>query len=100
MTAILASRFSLPTPMHKGTILIIDDEKDLIELVRYNLEKDGYDSISATDGQSGLEIAQRHKLDLIVLDLMMPGMDGLEVCRRLRADPRTGRVPLIMLTAK
>ena len=86
--------------MHKGTILIIDDEKDLIELVRYNLEKDGYDSISATDGQSGLEIAQRHKLDLIVLDLMMPGMDGLEVCRRLRADPRTGRVPLIMLTAK
>ena len=86
--------------MHKGTILIIDDEKDLIELVRYNLEKDGYDSISAADGQTGLEIAQRHKLDLIVLDLMMPGMDGLEVCRRLRADPRTGRVPLIMLTAK
>ena len=86
--------------MHKGTILIIDDEKDLIELVRYNLEKDGYDAISATDGQTGLEIAQRHKLDLIVLDLMMPGMDGLEVCRRLRTDPRTGRIPLIMLTAK
>jgi two-component system phosphate regulon response regulator PhoB len=86
--------------MNKGTILIIDDEKDLIELVRYNLEKDGYDAISAADGQTGLEIAQRHKLDLIVLDLMMPGMDGLEVCRRLRADPRTGRVPLIMLTAK
>jgi DNA-binding response OmpR family regulator len=86
--------------MHKGTILIIDDEKDLIELVRYNLEKDGYDAISANDGQTGLEIAQRHKLDLIVLDLMMPGMDGLEVCRRLRTDPRTGRIPLIMLTAK
>src|SRR6476661_9311422 len=86
--------------MNKGTILIIDDEKDLIELVRYNLEKDGYDSISATDGGSGLEIAQKHKVDLIVLDLMMPGMDGLEVCRRLRADARTSRVPLIMLTAK
>jgi two-component system alkaline phosphatase synthesis response regulator PhoP len=86
--------------MNKGTILIIDDEKDLIELVRYNLEKDGYDIISSTDGQSGLEIAQRHKLDLIVLDLMMPGMDGLEVCRRLRADDRTARIPLIMLTAK
>jgi len=86
--------------MNKGTILIIDDEKDLIELVRYNLEKDGYDSISATDGGSGLEIAQRHKVDLIVLDLMMPGMDGLEVCRRLRSDARTARTPIIMLTAK
>jgi two-component system alkaline phosphatase synthesis response regulator PhoP len=87
-------------PMAKGTILIIDDERDLIEMVRYNLDKDGYDVISATDGPSGLEIALRHKLDLIVLDLMMPGMDGLEVCRRLRADARTSRVPLIMLTAK
>jgi DNA-binding response OmpR family regulator len=87
--------------MSKGTILIIDDEKDLIELVRYNLvEKEGYDVISASNGQSGLEIAQRHKLDLIVLDLMMPGMDGLEVCRQLRGDTRTARVPLIMLTAK
>jgi two-component system phosphate regulon response regulator PhoB len=86
--------------MHKATILIIDDEKDLIELVRYNLEKEGYDAIAAADGQAGLEIAQRHKLDLIVLDLMMPGMDGLEVCRRLRADGRTSRIPVIMLTAK
>jgi two-component system phosphate regulon response regulator PhoB len=86
--------------MNKGTILIIDDEKDLIEMVRYNLDKDGYDVISATDWQSGLGIAQAHKLDLIILDLMMPGIDGLEVCRRLRADPRTGRIPLIMLTAK
>ncbi|HYE18462.1 MAG TPA: response regulator transcription factor [Tepidisphaeraceae bacterium] len=87
--------------MNKGTILIIDDEKDLIEMVRYNLEdKEGFDAISATDGQSGLEIAQRHKLDLIILDLMMPGIDGLEVCRRLRADPRSARVPIIMLTAK
>jgi DNA-binding response OmpR family regulator len=87
--------------MNKGTILIIDDEKDLVELVRYNLEdKEGYDVISARDGQSGLEIAQGHKLDLIVLDLMMPGIDGLEVCRRLRSDPRTARTPSIMLTAK
>src|SRR6195952_5776282 len=86
--------------MNKGTILIIDDEKDLIEMVRYNLDKDGYDVISATDGQSGLQIAQGHKLDLIILDLKMPGIDGLEVCRRLRSDPRTARTPLIMLTAK
>jgi len=87
-------------PMNKATILIIDDEKDVIEMVRYNLDKEGYDVISATDGTSGLEIAQRHKLDLILLDLMMPGIDGLEVCRRLRADTRTSRVPVIMLTAK
>ncbi len=93
--------FQAPTTMsNKGSILIIDDEKDLIELVRYNLEKDGFDAIAATDGQSAIEIAQRHKLDLIVLDLMMPGMDGLEVCRRLRQDSRTARVPIIMLTAK
>jgi DNA-binding response OmpR family regulator len=89
------------THMTKGTILIIDDERDLVEMVRYNLaEKEGYDVISAGDGQTGLEIAQRHKVDLIVLDLMMPGIDGLEVCRRLRSDPRTGRIPIIMLTAK
>ena len=85
---------------NKGTILVIDDEKDLIELVRYNLEKEGFDAIAASDGQAGLEIARGHKPDLIVLDLMMPGMDGLEVCRRLRGDERTRRIPVIMLTAK
>ena len=84
--------------MHKGTILIIDDEKDLIELVRYNLDKEGYDVISASDGQTGLEIAQRHKLDLIVLDLMMPGVDGLTALRKLRASGDD--IPVIMLTAR
>ena len=86
--------------MSKGTMLVIDDEKDLIELVRYNLEKEGFDVIAANDGRTGLDIALRHKPDLVVLDLMMPGMDGLEVCRRLRADARTSRLPVIMLTAK
>lgn len=86
--------------MAKGTILIIDDEKDLIELVRYNLEKEGYDCIAAGDGNSGLQIAIKHHPDLIVLDVMMPGMDGLEVCRKLRADPRANRIPLLMLTAR
>jgi two-component system phosphate regulon response regulator PhoB len=86
--------------MKKGTILVIDDEKDLIELVRYNLEKEGFDVIAATDGQSGLEVVKKHRPDLVMLDLMMPGLDGLQVCQRLRADPRMGRVPVIMLTAK
>ncbi len=86
--------------MRRNTVLIIDDEKDLIELVKYNLEKDGFDVIEATDGRSGFDIARQHLPDLVVLDLMMPGMDGLEVCRRLRADARTQRLPVIMLTAK
>lgn len=86
--------------MKTGTILVIDDEKDLHELVRYNLAKEGFDVIVASDGTSGLDIALRHRPDLIVLDLMMPGMDGLEVCRRLRADERGRRIPLLMLTAK
>jgi two-component system phosphate regulon response regulator PhoB len=84
----------------KGTVLIIDDEKDLVELVRYNLEKDGYDVIGAASGQTGLDIAARHKVDLVILDIMMPGMDGLEVCRHLRTGERSARVPILMLTAK
>src|SRR4051812_45038923 len=86
--------------MTRATVLVIDDEKDLLELVRYNLEKEHLDVITASDGQSGLEIGLKHKPDLVVLDLMMPGMNGLEVCKQLRADARTGRVPIIMLTAK
>ena len=86
--------------MKKGTILVIDDEKDLIELLSYNLGKEGYDVIVANDGQSGLDVVKKHRPDLVVLDIMMPGLDGLQVCQRLRADPRTGRVPIIMLTAK
>src|SRR5215217_1876273 len=83
-----------------STVLVIDDEKDLLELVRYNLEKEHIDVITAANGQEGLEIGLKHKPDLILLDLMMPGMSGLEVCKQLRADARTSRVPIIMLTAK
>jgi two-component system phosphate regulon response regulator PhoB len=84
----------------RGTVLVIDDEKDLIELVRYNLEKAGFEVIGARDGKAGIEIATQHGPDVIVLDVMMPGMDGLEVAKRLRAQDRTSRTPLIMLTAK
>jgi DNA-binding response OmpR family regulator len=86
--------------MSHATVLVIDDEKDLLELVRYNLEKEHLDVITASDGQSGLEIGLKHKPDLVLLDLMMPGMNGLEVCKQLRSDARTSRVPIIMLTAK
>ena len=86
--------------MSHATVLVIDDEKDLLELVRYNLEKEHLDVITANDGQSGLEIGLKHKPDLVLLDLMMPGMNGLEVCKQWRGDARTRRVPIIMLTAK
>src|SRR5438874_660188 len=82
------------------TVLVLDDEKDILEMVRYNLEKEHLDVITASEGQSGLEIGLKHKPDLVVLDLMMPGMNGLEVCKQLRSDARTSRVPIIMLTAK
>src|SRR5262249_15027519 len=86
--------------MSQGTVLVIDDERDLIELVRYNLEREGFDVIAAADGPSGLDIATRHEPDVVVLDVMMPGTGGLDVCRQLRSDARTTRVPIIMLTAR
>jgi DNA-binding response OmpR family regulator len=84
----------------KSTILVIDDEKDFIELVKYNLEKEGFLVRGVLDGESGLSAAARDIPDLAIIDLMLPGMDGLEVCRRLRSDPRTADIPIIMLTAK
>jgi two-component system alkaline phosphatase synthesis response regulator PhoP len=86
--------------MSKGTILVIDDEKDLIELVQYNLEQEGYQVISAVDGEAGLALASEEMPDVVLVDLMLPGIDGLEVCQRLRKAERTAGIPLIMLTAK
>lgn len=86
--------------MARATVLVIDDEKDLVELVRYNLEKEGFTVLEARDGESGFKVAVEHKPDVIVLDLMLPELDGLELCRMLRAETRTSRIPVIMLTAK
>ncbi len=86
--------------MAKETVLVIDDEKDLIELVRYNLEKEGFRVLSAFDGETGMSIAVEEFPDAIIMDLMLPGIDGLDVCRRLRAAERTAQIPVIMLTAK
>lgn len=81
-------------------ILIIDDEKDIIDLLSYNLEKEGYSIISAFDGPQGKALAINSKPDLIILDLMLPGIDGLELCRVLRKHPDTSSIPILMLTAK
>ncbi len=82
------------------TILIIDDEKDLTELLEYNLKKENYKVICAKDGEMGLRMAQAMLPDLIVLDIMMPGLDGLEVCKNLRKNPKTTGVLVLILTAK
>jgi len=83
-----------------ATILVVDDEEPIQELLRFNLEKEGYVVCIATDGEEALKHVASHQPDLIVLDLMLPGMDGLEVCRRLRANPKFQQIPIIMLTAK
>ncbi len=82
------------------TVLIIEDEKDLAELVSFNLEKEGYRTITAFDGASGLEAARSQPPDLILLDLMLPGMMGMEVCKILKKAEKTAHIPIIMLTAK
>jgi DNA-binding response OmpR family regulator len=91
---------SVAKSMPKATVLVIDDEKDLLELVEYNLRKEHMEVLKASDGESGLEIAFRRRPSLVILDLMMPGIPGMEVCRQLRADSRTSSVPIIMLTAR
>jgi DNA-binding response OmpR family regulator len=87
-------------PAKKRTVLVVDDEKDLVDLITYNLQRNGYDVLCAFSGTEALELAQKHVPDLMVLDLMLPGLDGTEVARRLKADARTAMIPIIMLTAK
>lgn len=86
--------------MKKSRILVVDDEPDLVELVRHHLQREHYEVSTAGDGETGLAEARRKLPDLVVLDLMLPGIDGLEVCRRLKSDPRTAHIPVLMLTAK
>lgn len=86
--------------MKKQTILIIEDERDLSEILTYNLEKEGFDVITAADGQEGLNRARSMLPDLVVLDLMLPVTDGLQVCQQLRSDPRTRQMRVLMLTAR
>ena len=86
--------------MTKQTILIIEDEQDIRELLIYNLQKEGYVTLDCGDGAAGLEEARSKQPDLILLDLMLPGLDGLSVCRELERDRNTASIPIIMLTAK
>jgi DNA-binding response OmpR family regulator len=82
------------------TILVIDDEKDFARLIVRTLEREGYNIILAPDGMTGLRIAREHQPDLVVLDLTMPDIDGLEVCKTLRSEPRSARLPILVLSAR
>lgn len=86
--------------MAKENILIVDDEEDVLELVRYNLEKNGYKTETASTGEEALAKANARLPDLVILDLMLPGIDGLEVCKKLKNDSKTQNIPVIMLSAR
>ena len=81
----------------KKTILIVDDEKPIVDILVYNLQKEGYNTLEANDGVTAVDIALNNKPDLILLDIMLPKMDGLSVCKRIR---HSLNVPILMLTAK
>ncbi|MSO20862.1 MAG: response regulator transcription factor [Acidobacteria bacterium] len=81
-------------------ILMIEDDRDIIELVRYNLEKEGYRVTTAQDGATGLAQFRKSQPDLLILDLMLPRMSGLEICKELRRDTKARRIPILMLTAR
>ncbi len=82
------------------TILIVDDETDIRNLLALKLQREGFDTIEASDGLEGEKLAKKKQPDLVILDLMMPGKDGIAVCKALRKDARTTRLPIIMLTAR
>ncbi|MHB1400276.1 MAG: response regulator transcription factor [Trichloromonadaceae bacterium] len=86
--------------MSKKHILVIEDEEDILALIHYNLSREGYRVSAATSGEEGLRLARSERPDLLVLDLMLPGMDGLAVCRALKQNAETAEIAVVMLTAK
>ena len=86
--------------MGKGKIEIIEDDRDIVEMIEYNLKEEGYQTLHAFDGEKGIELAKKEKPDLIILDLMLPAIDGFEVCRVLKQQQSTAQIPIIILSAK
>jgi two-component system phosphate regulon response regulator PhoB len=86
--------------MSGKNILVVDDERDILELISYNLRKNGYDVTTALTGKEALQQIRNELPDLVVLDLMLPGIDGLDVCRLMKSEPRTSQVPIVMVTAR
>ncbi|MFO7847615.1 MAG: response regulator transcription factor [Balneolaceae bacterium] len=86
--------------MSTHTILVVDDEQDLLDLIEYNLKKEGFQVLKAENGIEALEVAREQNPDLVLLDIMMPKMDGLEVCEKMRSDSELRHIPIIFLTAR
>lgn len=86
--------------MNHDSILIVEDEKDILNLISYNLEREGYRTYRAETGEAGLRLAKEQQPDLVVLDLMLPGLNGIEICKRMKADQNLQETPILMLTAK
>ena len=84
---------------NKGKVLVVDDDPDMVSVIRMSLEKASYEVMDAGNGKEGIEKAKKERPDLIVMDLMMPEMDGFEACKRLKADPEVKNIPVIVLTA-
>ena len=82
------------------TILIVDDEQDILDLIKFNVENLGYKTVTANNGESAITNARTKNPNLIILDLMLPGIDGLDVCKLLKQDKNTEHIPILMLTAK
>ena len=87
-------------PMKREKVVVIEDEADIREVTEHNLSREGYQVYSSPDGENGLQLVKKKGPDLVLLDLMLPGLDGIEVCRKLKADPLTCAIPVIMVTAK
>jgi len=81
-------------------ILVIEDDPGALRLAQYVLQYEGYEVLTATNGLAGLKKARSEQLDLVILDVMLPGVDGFEICHRLRAEPQTAQLPILMLSAK
>jgi two-component system, OmpR family, alkaline phosphatase synthesis response regulator PhoP len=88
------------TVLKTEKIVVIEDETDILEVIAYNLKREGYEVITSTSGEDGLEKIEKSKPNLVVLDLMLPEVDGIELCRKLKSDPVTQAIPVIMVTAK
>ncbi len=86
--------------MARGKVLVVDDEEYIQHILSFSFGAEGYDVVTASDGEEGIDKARNQKPDVIVMDIMMPKMDGYEACKRLKSDPQTRNIPVILLTAK
>jgi DNA-binding response OmpR family regulator len=89
-----------PVDVKHEKIVIIEDESDILEVIAYNLKREGFEVYESRDGEDGLLLIEKHAPDLVVLDLMLPTIDGIELCRKLKSDPVTREIPVVMVTAK